>query len=290
MKNILVEIFVEIDDFCKMYHEEIIKELKKKYKKNIDMEHKMTISEIATIAILFHLANKTTFKNYYIDYVLNELTSEFKKLLSYQRFVNLKNKYLFIVSYLLKLKMNKNISDIYNIDSFCLKSCHKKREKQHKTLKMISGKGKTSVDWFFGLKLHLVTNSSKQLVNCIISSGNIADNNENIIKTLTKNISGKFIGDRGYILNSELKDILLLNNIIFITRKRKNMKNNEISPEDEILLKKRWSIETVGGLLKSKLSLEHSRHRSICGFFSHIISCLLSYFYYSNNASNKAFI
>lgn len=54
------------------------------------------------------------------------------------------------------------------------------------------------------------------------------------------------------------------------------MKKNILSTIDEALLKKRWSIKSVGNTLKSKLSLEHSHHRSISGCIIHLIPCLLS--------------
>lgn len=91
--------------------------------------------------------------------------------------------------------MKQNESSIYYIDSFCLKSSHIKREHQNKTLKIISGKGKRSVDWFFGMKLHLITNSFKQLVNWKLTPGNISDNNQKLIIDITKNISGRFFGN-----------------------------------------------------------------------------------------------
>ena len=79
----LITIFIEIDDFCKLYLNEIIAILKTVYKKNIDMTHKMTLSEIVTLTIFFHIAHKTTFKDYYYDVVIGQLQDEFKNLLSY---------------------------------------------------------------------------------------------------------------------------------------------------------------------------------------------------------------
>ena len=68
------------------------------------------------------------------------------------------------------------------------------------------------------------------------------------------------------------------------------MKNNKLSQQNEDILKKRWSIESVFNTLKSELGIEHIRHRSIAGFITHIISCLLSYFYYSEKTFYKEII
>ena len=108
MYNTLITIFIEVDDFCKLYLNEIGAILKTLYKKNIDMKHKMTISEIITLTIFFHIAHKTTFKDYYYDVVIGQLKHDFKNLLSYERFVELKNKYSFLTLYFLEIKMQKN--------------------------------------------------------------------------------------------------------------------------------------------------------------------------------------
>jgi hypothetical protein len=55
------------------------------------------------------------------------------------------------------------------------------------------------------------------------------------------------------------------------------MKNKLMSIEDKLLLKKRGVVESVGSILKESLNLEHSRHRSYTGFFTHIISTLIAY-------------
>ena len=53
---------------------------------------------------------------------------------------------------------------IYYIDSSCLPVCHLKRSRRHKTFDEIAKYGKTSIGWFFGLKLHLVTNQQGELI------------------------------------------------------------------------------------------------------------------------------
>jgi len=129
----------------------------------------------------------------------------------------------------------------------------------------------------------IIINQFKELVAFQITSGNVADNNPELIMQLTQDLIGKIFGDRGYQLNSFLQDILEARGVKVVSRGRNNMKNKKLSAADERVLKNRWSIETVGNLLKSELSLEHSRHRSLCGCLTHIITCLMSYFYYAKN-------
>tara|TARA_B110000046_G_scaffold157892_1_gene169525 strand:- start:3206 stop:3385 length:180 start_codon:yes stop_codon:yes gene_type:complete len=47
------------------------------------------------------------------------------------------------------------------IDSTLLKVSHIKREKQHKEFKGIAEKSFGTTSWFYGLKLHLVTNDKE---------------------------------------------------------------------------------------------------------------------------------
>jgi len=61
------------------------------------------------------------------------------------------------------------------------------------------------VDWFFGFKLHLVVNERGELLNVILTTGNVDDRKP--IPELLANIFGKVFagrrrrtfGDRGYV-------------------------------------------------------------------------------------------
>jgi len=46
----------------------------------------------------------------------------------------------------------------------CIKVCHNRRIARHKTFKDIAQRAKTSVDWFYGFKLHLIINDEGELV------------------------------------------------------------------------------------------------------------------------------
>ena len=129
------------------------------------------------------------------------------------------------------------------------------------------------------MKLHLVVNIYGEIVDFDITSGNVADNNECIIRKLTRTISGKLFGDRGYILNKKLLADLLSKNIHVITRPRKNMQPLPLDAIDSILLKKRAVIESIIGVLKQTLGLEHTRHRSPYAFLAHIAATIISYFF-----------
>ena len=54
-------------------------------------------------------------------------------------------------------------------------ACHNRRISGHRVLKHLAARGKTSVDWFFGFKLHLVVNEQGELLNITLTPGNTDD-------------------------------------------------------------------------------------------------------------------
>ncbi|WP_368389510.1 transposase [Tannerella sp.] len=46
-----------------------------------------------------------------------------------------------------------------------MRSCHIKREKQHRTFKGIIRKGQYAIGWFYGFKLHLIINDKGEILD-----------------------------------------------------------------------------------------------------------------------------
>ena len=84
--------------------------------------------------------------------------------------------------------------------------CHLKRSKRHKVFDNIAKYGKTSVGWFFGLKLHIVVNEQGQLIAFKMTQGNKHDATEAV--SLFKNLSGLACGDKGYIGKKIFEELL----------------------------------------------------------------------------------
>ena len=59
------------------------------------------------------------------------------------------------------------------IDATSLKVCHNRRISRHKVFRNLGQRGKTSVDWFFGFKLHLLVNELGEIVNMSLTPGNV---------------------------------------------------------------------------------------------------------------------
>ncbi len=105
-----------------------------------------------------------------------------------------------------------------------------------------------------------------------------------MMRNITRDIFGKLFGDKGYI-SKALSDLLFQDGIQLITKVRKNMKGQNLSQSDKILLRKRAIIESVNDELKNIASIEHSRHRSVNGFLINIVTALVAYSFFTKKPS-----
>ena len=203
----LTEIFYHVDNFCKEY-EKHLKNIqiidKEKFKRG--PKQKLCLSEIMTIVIYFHHSKFRTFKNYYLSLKMCN-SADFAHLVSYNRFVELQKKALVPLMLFLSISCSKNATNVSFIDSTKLQVCKNRRIYSHKVFKGVASRGKTSVGWFYGFKLHLVINEYGGIVGFHITTGSIADNNSKVADIVTKNVCGKLFGDRGYISEKNFKSL-----------------------------------------------------------------------------------
>ena len=146
----------------------------------------------------------------------------------------------------------------------------------------IAKRGKTSVGWFYGFKLHLAINDRGELLNVALTPGNVDDRKP--VPDLLQGQSGQFFGDKGYIskaLARQLRD----SGIVLVTKFKKKMKNKLMTWADKQLLRKRALIESVIGQLKHLCQIEHSRHRSPTNFMVNLLSGLIAYSNYPKKPS-----
>lgn len=281
----LVDIFYHVDEFCKVFETILKSHSIKSTKKRRNRKRRLSLSEIMTICIFYHLSGYKDFKSYYKNYVLEHMKSDFEALVSYNRFIELKKETVMPLFMFLKLYALSRCTGISFIDSFCLKASHNRRIYSHKVFKGLAKRGKTSVGWFYGFKVHFVINHLGEIIDFYLTSGNIADNNVGLLEKLTESLFGKLFGDKGYIVNKSLLQKLYDSGLQIITKVRTNMKCILMNVFDKAMLKKRGTIESVIGIFKQSLGIEHSRHRSVFNFLSHIFSALAAYCFRPNKPS-----
>lgn len=284
--NKVTEIFCSIDDFCidfvPNFQSYLIGTSRKRIKPS-----KLNLSEVMTIQILFHISGYRNFKTFYNGYVCHHLISWFPNLVSYTRMVELCSDSMIPLAIYLKKNALGDCTGISFIDSTPLRVCHNRRIHSHKVFEGLAKRGQCSIGWFYGFKLHIVTNDLGQVVDFMLTPGNVDDRKPLKIERFIKKLWGKLYGDKGYI-GKELFKNLFFNGVHLVTKLKKNMKSSSITPlMDAILLRKRAVCETIIDQLKNICQVEHSRHRSPKNFLTNIFSALIAYNFSDKKPSLK---
>jgi hypothetical protein len=148
-----------------------------------------------TILVLFHDSAYRTFKDFYQRHVSQHLRGEFPRLPSYNRFVERVPQALLALAGFLCTRLAP-CSGVSFIDSTALRVCHNARIGQHRVTKGLAKRGKTSVGWFYGFKLHLVLTDRGELIDLCFTPGNTDDRVP--VDHLADKLFGKLVGDKGY--------------------------------------------------------------------------------------------
>lgn len=269
----LISTFCRIDDFCIIYQKQLQSKLISSNKKKAGVKPSIALSEIMTILIMYQAVRYKDFKTYYIEFIQIYWKQYFPKAPSYNRFVELIDKAMLPLIEFISNNSGKH-TDLYFIDATKLPVCHNLREKRHKVFKGFAAKGKTSTGWFFGFKLHLLTNHMGEIVSINISHGNKDD--RSFLTKLCHGLKGLVFGDRGYI-SKDKAEILEQQGLKLITTLKKNMKKVYRTNFEKAMLAKRSIIETIFDYLKNNLTLWHTRHRSINNAFTHLMAALAQF-------------
>jgi hypothetical protein len=268
----LLELFCRVDDFW-LDFAAYWKATQLKAGRQRERRGQLCPSEIMTILIHFHQSHYRTFQAYYTQYVQVRLCAEFPYLVSYQRFVALiPSVQIPLLAYL--QTCYGACTGISFIDSTSLCVCDPKRIPQHRVFVADAKRGKTSMGWFYGFKLHLAVNDQGDLLACCLTPGNVDDRKP--VKSMVKRLRGKLFGDRGYV-SAPLAALLFEQGLQLITKLRKHMKNRLMLLSDKLLLRKRAIIECIIDQLKNISQIEHSRHRSPINFAVHLVAGLIAY-------------
>ena len=269
----LLKLFCNVDDFWQVFQTRWSGTMLTPGAGQRVRRPRLSPSEIMTILIHFHQSHYRTFKAYCTEYVLIHCRSEFPALVSYNRFVELTPAVIVPLSAYLQQRQG-NCTGLALVDATAIKVCHNKRIPRHKVFAGIAARGKTTMGWFYGFKLHLIVNDRGEILACRLTPGNIDDRKP--LPYLAKTLFGKLCGDKGYI-SQPLFDQLLAQGLELITPRRKNMQKRLMPPEDKLLLRKRSIIETINDQLKNISQIEPTRHRSIANFLVNLVCGLIAY-------------
>lgn len=270
----LEALFCAVDDFCQIFEPLWTQQLLNDGTKRRCRQPRLSLSERMTILIAFHQSHYRNFKAYYLQTVTQQWSEAFPHLLSYQRFVE------WIPSTLIPLSVYLHscfgsCTGVSILDATKIAVCHNRRIPRHRVFKDMAARGKTSMGWFYGFKLHLVVNDQGELLNIALTPGNTDDRVP--VPNLLKPLFGRVIADRGYVSQPLFEHLLHEMGIRLIVPPRRNMKNRLMPLMDKILTRKRSIVETIIDQFKNISQIEHSRHRSPVNFFVNVVCGLIAY-------------
>src|SRR5574344_2548282 len=276
----ITEIFFMTDEFnkvyCRMLEKYGLNAPKKIRKRSYHRDCRLSVAEVMTIMILFHASGYRCLKHFYLNEVCVNLRHLFPQVLSYNRFLELEKDVAIPLALFIKKVLLGKCTGISFVDSTPLRVCKNQRIHIHRVFKGIAQRGKCSLGWFFGFKLHLICNEKGELLNFMITPGDVDDRRPLEYKAFVDFIYGKLVGDRGYI-SKNLFERLFIDGIQLITKLKSNMKGALMSVSDKLLLRKRAIIETINDELKNIAQVEHSRHRCFDNFIVNMLGALAAY-------------
>lgn len=271
----LIEVFIVCDDFCNV----LTHWQAQQGQPVTSRSGQLTDSELLAITIFYHYSGAKCFEYYYRNCVEMQLVSYFPQLITYERFVARMPRLLPRLFVLLKWQCSQaKRTGFYIVDSKPLAVCDNHRIQSNKVFAGLAARGKSSMGWFYGFKVHLVINQYGALVNFVLTSGNVADNNGSVLTELLADLQGQCFGDRGYL--TKLFSQFYEQGLQIVTKLRRKMKNTLMVLGDKLKLRRRGLIESVNDLLTSVFDVEHSRHRSPFNAIVNILSGLVAYGFY----------
>src|SRR5215467_12289302 len=269
----LTEVFCEIDDFCQAFDAQRQAYLLGSGASPRGPKPGLSVSEIITLLLVLHSSRFKYLKNFYRGVAMPLLRPYFPAMPCYEQFVTMQKRAFVPLSFFLHSRMGKQ-TGIYYIDSTSLPVCDNHRIHRHKTFAGLAARGKTSMGWFFGFKLHLVFNHLNEIVAVKLTPGNVHDGAP--VEQLTHSLTGKLFGDKGY-LGKQRAAALLKRGLVLLTKVRKNMKALPVTLTDKLLLNARNMAETIIGHIKAFSSLNLPKHRGPLNAFLHLLAAFTAY-------------
>ena len=265
--DLIIQLFIIIDDLVGL-----VKQLpwKQKWRRP-----KMEASEVVT-CMLFGIL--TWYKNISdLYWHLKSYHDDMFELPCYKNFVAAVNNYgrdaLLLLAVIVQMNRNCSWWRRKFIDASPIAVCKNKRIFDHKVAAWIAQRGKSTMWWFFGFKIHIIVDESWNLLSFTISPWNVDD--RKVVRKMVRKLTWPLIADAWYV-DWKLVDDLSKMWITFLSGYKKNMKKL-VTHWYIKLMKLRQIVETGFWMMKCWGNLVSSYARSLWGHLSRIIYNLLAY-------------
>lgn len=269
----LTELFCQIDDFCRDFEPAWERRLLTAGVKKRQRQTGLSLSELMTLVVLFHQLRFRQFKSFYLFYALPHLRREFPELPGYAHCVALLPRCAAPLAALFAA-LKGQCDGVSIVDATALAVCDNRRIPRHRVFEGLAARGKTSMGWFFGFKLHLAVNAKGELLNVRLTPGSTDDRKP--VPGLCEGLFGLLFGDKGYI-SKDLAKTLEEQGLALVTTVKKNMKPVPRTDFEKAILRRRSLVETVIDELKNLCQIEHTRHRSVANFLVNLMAGIVAY-------------
>src|ERR687890_557511 len=175
MLDRIVEVFCEVDDFCQAFVPQ--------WEASLlgtggpappGPQPGLSTSEIITLLLVLPSSGFKHLKSFYHGFAEPLLRGYFPGMPCYEHFVTLQKSVFVPLVFFLHSHLGTK-TGLYYIDSTALPVCDNHRISRHKVFADLAQRGKTSMGWFFGFKLHLVFNNRHEIVALKLTPGNVHD-------------------------------------------------------------------------------------------------------------------
>ena len=245
----IVALYCDLDDFYQAFAPAWQQHLLPAPGQRRQRASRLSTSEVMTLVVAFQDSDDRTFKHFYRKQVCRQWQAEFPALVSYSRLIECLPAVLVPLSAYLRTRLGRP-RGIAFIDSLPLPVCHNRRIDSHQVFASMAQRGKSSMGWFYGFKLHFVMNDEGDLLAVRFTPGNVDDRAP--VPGWAEGLWGKLLGNRGY-LGQELFERLEQTAVQLITELKRNMRNKLMPLWDKLLLRKRALIESGAGTTQACL-------------------------------------
>jgi hypothetical protein len=223
-----------------------------------------------SLALYQHQSTRATKKSVYED---------FKSVLkcSYKTLVVSINKAAIICLKILALTMNFNKQHSHLVkytDATDIPVCLKKNADDHKTMRELSGFGRSTKGWFYGLKMTMTRDHDGRLLGLRFTLPKA--NDRDIFRDINADIKGIFVSDAGYVSKQLERDMYIEDKRWVMIRPYKTMKKLATAWQLK-LYNGRFRIEFDFRSLKMFHGLVTSLPRSVNGYLANYVHALTSF-------------
>lgn len=227
---------------------------------------------------LFRLwLHTTTVKDFHKE-IKEHYQGEFPRLPAYTTYIEDRQGILVLLVGMVKLLLQQNRQTPpmplpMVLDALPIAVCDNRRIATNQVFRGLAKRGKSTMGWFYGFKLHVCIDAQGRLLSIRLTPGNTAD--VSMLESLLSGLQGIAVADAGYV-SQALQEKFGRQGLLVLTPIRKNMKKL-MAAWQHACLKQRQKIESLFSLLDYRSNVRWSLLRSPVAFVVQLFSIVLVY-------------